>query len=368
VYFYHHKKQLFTFFVFAFLNIKANAQALNNPNTQPQNTSSLSLAPKLQAGGSMLEFPSGRFQESEPPRFFKWISLQKPDTQTLKLYFTHENSDYKSENLIAKFDFAGDIQSFNWSYSLLKPGYYTWVIESYQLKNSLPNYIDESKFKIETLKYFDFNSSRIGATLGFSRGTSQISSSNSDLKYDVTPVHYGLTYSAASKTTNLFSANIMANDFLLQGRAFREIFIQTDYLYPLNKPQNKFKFYLGPSLKVLSVPILYSTNTTTAKQVDLLVLNPGVSMAVQNHFDNNITLFSKANIEEPTIGTEQVRMSLNSTNFELRSGLIYGLIWPIGFSGELMYHYEPIKIKVGNETIESTRKELGVMATLLYVF
>ncbi|MEQ1663926.1 MAG: hypothetical protein ABL927_00965 [Bdellovibrionales bacterium] len=329
---------------------------------------SLMAASQPQVGGAMLEFPRGRFQESDPPSFFKWATLQKSDSQTLKIYSTNEREEFESAHLIAKFDFSGDVQNFTWNHGDLATGNYTWAIETYELKKPKPTFIDRAKFKIEQLKFFDFKSDRIGAVLGFSRGTSEVATSTSNLKYDVTPVFYGLMYSGNHKVTNLFSTQLMANDFLLQGKSYREIYFLFDYLYPMNKPQEKFKFYFGPTFRLLSLPILYSTNTTTAQQADVVVLNPGATLVVQNNFDNHITLYSKLNVETPTLGTENIRMSLESTNIEVKSGLLYGLIWPIGFSGEIMYRYEPLKIKIGSETIESTRKELGVMATLVYAF
>jgi hypothetical protein len=325
--------------------------------------------PKVPPGGVMPDFPRGRFQENDAPLFFKWTNLQKMNSITLKIYSTDSNGDYDAKSgLIGKFDFLGDVQTFNWNHGLLEAGYYTWIIESYDDKSPTPVYIDSAKFRVEQLKYFDLKTNRMGVQVGFTRGKRHIKSDVYPLSYDVTPTAYGIVYSRLIQDDKLFNIQGMISDFILEQASYRTIHLQSDVLYSLSKPQNRLKFYIGPSLRVTQLPLVSTPDGSTVARKDILLLNPGASIIVQQHFDSQISLYSKFILDTPVYGSNNVTVGFDKLNIEYRAGFLYGLMWPIGLSGEILYHHEASKIQNQNYQVETRMNEIGMMATLIYAF
>lgn len=324
---------------------------------------------KTPAGGVILDFPRGRFQENDAPLFFKWTSLQKLNSLTLKIYTTDSNGEYDAKNgLIGKFDFLGDVQTFNWNRGLLYAGYYTWIIESYDDQSPTPVFIDSANFRVEQLKYFDLKTARMGVQVGFTRGKRHIKSDVYPLSYDVTPTVYGVVYSRLVQDDKLFNFQGMISDFILEQASYRTIHLQSDVLYSLSKAQNRLKFYLGPSLRVSQLPLVSTPDGSTVSRKDILLLYPGASIIVQQHFDSQITLYSKFILDTPVYGSNNVTVGLDKLNIEYRAGFLYGLMWPIGLSGEILYHHEASKIQNQNYQVETRMNEVGVLATLIYAF
>ena len=88
-------------------------------------------------GGAILQYPRGRFQEVTSPQVFRWRPIKEVDTFGLLIFKVNsENPEFRE--LLARYDFNGQVESANWSQSTFPPGEYQWVLQGYSSSKSKP--------------------------------------------------------------------------------------------------------------------------------------------------------------------------------------------------------------------------------------
>jgi hypothetical protein len=324
-------------------------------------------------GGAILEYPRGRFQENTPPDFFKWSLLRPAHSVSIKIYRTGEDGKFDPQrDLITRYDFLSKIQSATWTRDSFPRGNYAWTIELYDENNHVPTFVDTARFVVETLKHFDLHTVRMGAVVGFARGSYASEDDgvgfSPSLEYDTTPTTYGLV-AAGGSDKNVWTVTGYISDFILKGKVTRTLNLQGGYFIRMNEP-NKFgtEIYAGPSLRTFQFPRSRSTDGTNVNSENVFVANPGGAILVQKRFDLHVTLFTQLGLDLPVLGDSKIKAGLDSLNYNVRGGLVYGLFWPIGFSGEVQYRTDKATTYDGDDKIKTTLQEWSVVASLLYAF
>lgn len=318
-------------------------------------------------GGAVLEFPRGRFQENTPPDFFKWSLLRPAHSVSLKIYHANEDGKFTPEDLIIRYDFLSLIQSATWTRDAFPKGNYAWTIELYDENSPDPMFIDSARFLVEPLRHYDIRTTRMGAVVGFSRGQYE-SRSNYTVSYDTTPTTYGLMAAGGTEDNTWFMTGYMS-DFILQGSVQRTFNFLAHYDYRIGRI-NRWgtEIYAGPSIRAFQFPRARSFDGSTIQRDTTSVLNPGGNILIQKRFDLHVTLFTQLGVDLPVLGTDKVKMSFDQLNYNAHAGMIYGLFWPIGFSGEIQYRTDKAATYDDNDLVYTTLSEWSVVAHLLYAF
>ncbi len=159
------------------------------------------------------------------------------------------------------------------------------------------------------------------------------------------------------------------SDFVLQGSVRRTITAYADYNYLMTRASPfETEVFLGTSLRLLQFPRVTSPDGLSIETDSVTVVNPGLDVTVQKQFDLHITLYTKLNLDVPVKSSEDMDFNFDQTNVTVRSGLLYGLFWPIGFAGKIQYHLDRAKTKNGATDVEVKMAEWSVGANLLYAF
>lgn len=321
-------------------------------------------------GGAMLEYPRGRFQENAAPDFFKWTTFKKVKTWTLKIYRSNPAGQYDPErDLISRFDFLSQIDSLSWTQEVFTRGHYTWILEGYDDKSAKPISIDVAHFEVEPLKNFDMQTFRMGVLAGFSRGTYTSTDPTFVLKYNTTPTLYGLVLKGGEDTKN-WELNGFASDFILRGKVRRTITGQGGYYFlASDKNPYGYEFYAGPTFRVFQFPRARSNDDgddISTKMVS--VGNFGLNFTLQRQYDMRVSLYTQAGFDLPVVGDDSPSSEFDQINYNARFGLLYGLFWPIGFSGEIVYQHDAIETKDRGESVSIEQDQWSVIGNLLYAF
>lgn len=324
----------------------------------------------LKSGAAILEYPRGQFQENAVPQFFKWNVMQRDlKSIAIKVFRARPDGTYDQENdLIGRFDFLPNTQSMNWPHAQFVRGKYVWVVESYNDQDPHPIYIDSTSFEVEGIKHMSLQTKKMGLLVGFSRGKYSSEDPNYNLDFDTTPTFYGGVLKGGRENT-LWESFAFASDFILQGAVYRSFTLGGAHTWGLNKKKiYELECFVGPALRAMMFPRVRSSDGSAIYKKDIWVINPGVEFVLQRQFDQHITFFSKVILDLNAFGTDPVIFELNQANFNFNAGLLYGLFWPIGFSGEFQYKRDNTKTRDGSATVETHLQEWSVAANLYYAF
>lgn len=320
-------------------------------------------------GGAMLEYPRGTFQENSVPNFFKWTVTRPLKSITVKVFRTRPDGAYDpSSDLISRFEFLPTVTSMNWSLDSLIRGHYIWLVEGYDTNSPRPIYADSATFEVGPIKKVTLQTTKLGLLVGFSRGKYSSEDADYILNYDTTPTFYGLVFKDGSEN-NIWELDAFASDFILQGEVQRSFTVFSNYLFRVTKYHPyESELFFGPTLRLQRVPRVRTDAAATITKEDLYVGNPGVELALQRQFDMHITLFAKAGIDINAFGSDPVIMQLDQLSYNVHAGLLYGLFWPIAFSGEVQYKSDKTKSRDGNQTVETRLDDWSVAANLYFAF
>lgn len=324
-------------------------------------------------GGALLEYPRGRFQENTPPDFFKWSLLRSAHSVSIKIYRTSEDGKFDPKlDLITRYDFLSKIQSATWTRDSFPKGSYAWTIELYDENNPIPTFIDTARFVVEALRHYDIQTVRMGAVVGFARGTFKSEDDGAgyspSLEYDTTPTMYGLT-TAGGNDKRIWNVTGYISDFILKGKVTRTMNLHGGYFFRMNGI-NKYstEIFAGPTMRAFQFPRSRSTDGVTVNSQNVFVVNPGGSLLIQKRFDLHVTLYTQLGIDLPVFGDQKVKTGLDQLNYNVHGGLIYGLFWPLGFSGEVQYRTDQATTYDDSDKIKTQLQEWSVVASLLYAF
>lgn len=320
-------------------------------------------------GGAYLEFPIGRFQESDPPVLFRWKLAHPAHSISLKIYRADEHWNFNTSiDLAGRIDLTAQTETAAWSQERLPIGKYVWAVEVFQAGEPKPVTVDTAQFEIERMQYFDLRTHRIGLLFGFGRGSYVSEDPSYTLSYKVTPTHYGVTYSQPIRDKGVVNTRLVYSDFTLQGRLQSSSQVSVDYLHDVSAVWRRHRIFLGPSLRVLTLPRQRSLDGATISTQDISFVAPGAAIALHKQFDRHLGLYTKLSLELPVTGSAPVKFSPENHFLQVRGGLLYNLLWPIGFAGELFYSQDNATTHDTGVDVTTTQYNYGLLALLLYAF
>jgi len=317
----------------------------------------------------LLEFPRGRYEESDPPTFFKWSKPNGVKSLSVKVARANDDGTYDLEaGLLAKFDLFSDTQSISWPFDTFAPGKYVWFVEGYDDKSPNPIFVEKASFYVAELQSLEVTSSRMGAIMGFSRGEYRSFDRAYRLKFDTTPTTYG-AFVRGSHNQNFWDLTASMNDFVLRGTVRKATDVRGLYAWKiLEKKPYQLEYFVGPSLRFSLGPLVRSSDGTNLTVKEYSVFNPGVSFTLQRRLNLQLTLLSQITVDLPVFGGSKVKTDFDQLNYDLRAGFIYGLFWPIGFGADVSYKVNKATPYDSSTPVEIDNTEWAMIGNLIYLF
>ncbi len=296
--------------------------------------------------GVFLEFPQGRFQENEAPKFFKWNIRTRTASISLKVFRCENACTIQSrKELVSRFDFLSDVQTMNWFGEALPVGHYIWSVEGFSKDNPNPIFSDTAIFSIEAIKTYGFKTRRIGLLAGFGRGNYTSGDANYEVDFRITPTIYGLSYGGGS-ATKIWNVKGYFSDFILKGDLYKTATVSGDYLWQLNvSDPGRVLYFLGPTLKYFNYPRAISTNGVDLDIKNESLFSPGVAFKGQYDFDKYVAFQFGIQYDVAAAGTAKIDTQIDNGSVNASVGLTYGKIWPVGVGGEIQYQRDKIGTK-----------------------
>ncbi len=325
--------------------------------------------PDYRPGGAYLEFPIGRFLEDGAPELFRWKLTKPAQSLALKIYKADANGNYnEAKDLLGRIDLVGETETADWKQDRIPNGNYVWTIERYVDKNPKPETIDKAQFVVESVQSFDLKTHRLGLAVGFGRGSYFSEDTDFELSYSTTPTLYGITYTNDINQSNAINVRYIFSDFLLQDDLRSAWQLNLDVLFNLSPLWHRNRFMLGPSLGVHAFPRQRTTDGEVLQADNVTVVSPGIAGTIHRQFDRHIGLYTKVNLEFAAAGTVDVNFNFQLPSFQIRSGMLYTMFWPLGFAGEVFYMQSAAETMDGSDVVEVLQTDYGVMTNLLYAF
>lgn len=316
-----------------------------------------------------LEFPRGKFQENNPPTFFKWTSVAPATSLALKIIRKNEDGSYDIEkNLVARFDFAATTETMSWPNAPFAKGKYAWVLEAYDNKSAKPIAQETAHFEIEDLRHFDMRARRIALGVGFSRGKYKSQSNGYDLDFDITPTNYGLLIQGGN-AESVWGLTGQMSDYVLRGSVRRASMASANRLSRIaGKSGFGLEAFAGPSLRVMNVPRIRASTATEVIDKSVLLVNPGLSLMLKRGLDLHTTLYAQGTLDLPVYSSAETKVDFSQLNYNLQGGFLFGLFWPIAIGGELQYKVDRSNTKDGAEDVKISTADWSILGMLVYGF
>ncbi len=327
----------------------------------------LLLSPLLGAQEIILDYPSGRFQEDQPPAFFRWSLYGEAKTLTIKIYRLNSDGTLEpTRSLISRFDFLSEVQSMPWPLEPLGRGEYVWSIEGYDDQSPQPRFRRELGFVVEPLTYLDLTTSRFGLQVGFSRGTYLSKETNYAVDFQTTPTVYGVLYRRGTRN-RILDLSAAMTDFTVRGSVKQSVDGFASYSYRISAPNvSRTDFFAGFSLRSLSFPRVHSSDGVNLTTLNVTQLSPGILLSGQKRFDHKITMYSQFFFDLPVFATRKSASSANELGIGATGGLLFGQFWPLSFGGQLQYRLDQSTTFDDSNRIHVRMEELSLLLNTTY--
>ncbi|MBC7457081.1 MAG: hypothetical protein H7235_02295 [Bdellovibrionaceae bacterium] len=320
---------------------------------------------------AVLITPTGRFQESNPPIFFKW-SLHDADITsiTLKVFRRKLDGTYnKLTNLVARFDLPRGVTTLPWSHQSLSEGKYLWTIEGYNETNSPPLFYESAEFVVEKTNFMDLRTRGLGLILGFSRGQYTGSDPFYSAEFKTTPTIYGLLYRAGAED-RLWDFLALITDFTVRGSVRQNLELSGSYSFRTNTPDAKqFDVFVGPLLQARTYARILTPDGVTLVSRNITQLSPGVALTVQKRLGLETSIYTKAQLSTPIYSTVPMPSSLlKYFGYDISGGIVFGQFWPLSFGVELQYGNKKSATTTGPDTAIIANEGWSFAPNLVYTF
>lgn len=319
------------------------------------------------AAPAVLEFPNGRFLDTNSPTFFKWTLNENVSTLAIKLYRLADNSeDILNSNLVTRTDVTSDRRSISLPRSALEKGRYAWVLEGYNETNPLPIFSETAQFEIETAKVTDVRTHRFSLFAGFGRGQYVSQDSNYDLSFDTTPNIFGFDLNSGGPR-DLWNNSALMSDFIVRGKVRRNYSVASEKLWKVGQGNPLIlESFLGPSLRYNKFSRVQSPDGTNLSSDSASAVNVGLTGIIQRQLAYQISTYARINLDLPAYSPEGLTPSLDQLNYSGRLGFLYGVLWPLGFAFELQYKSDRTITKKNSDEVDVRASSWTALISMYY--